>query len=100
MTESSRQWGRAFERGTITAMDAYDRIVAHVFEPWARDTVQRLSPKKGSTVLDIACGPGTVTFLLAEAVGPTGKVIATDISPAMLAIGQAKESSGAPIEWI
>lgn len=81
-------------------MDAYDRIVAHVFEPWARDTVDRLAPKEGSTVLDIACGPGTVTLLLADAVGPTGRVFATDISPAMLAIGRSKPASGAPIEWI
>jgi ubiquinone/menaquinone biosynthesis C-methylase UbiE len=100
MTESAGQWGQAFERGTMSAMDAYDRIVARVFEPWARDTVERLALQEGSTVLDIACGPGTVTFLLAGAVGPTGRVIATDISPAMLAIGRSKPANGAPIEWI
>jgi len=81
-------------------MEAYDHIVAHVFEPWARDIVERLSPKQGSTALDIACGPGTVTLLLAETVGPAGRVIATDISPAMLAIGRAKPAPGAPIEWV
>ena len=100
MTESASQWGQAFERGTITAMKAYDRIVAQIFEPWARDIVERLSPEQGSSVLDIACGPGTVTLLLAEAVGPAGHVIATDISPSMLAIGRAKPASGGPIEWI
>ena len=100
MTESASQWGQAFERGTVTAMEAYDHIVAHVFEPWARDIVERLSPKQGSTALDIACGPGTVTLLLAETVGPAGRVIATDISPAMLAIGRAKPAPGAPIEWV
>jgi len=100
MTESASEWGQAFQRGTVTAMNAYDRVVAHIFEPWAHDVVKRLSPKQRSTVLDVACGPGTVTFLLAKAVGSSGRVIATDISPAMLAIGRAKQASGAPIGWI
>src|ERR1700752_2152180 len=100
MTDAASHWGKAFARGTVTAMDAYDRIVARVFEPWALDTVERLSPAEGSTVLDVACGPGTVTFLLAERVGPSGRVVATDISPAMLAIAREKPATGAPIEWI
>ena len=100
MTESFRQWSKAFEIGTHNAMDAYDRIVARVFEPWAVDIVDRLAPGEGSTVLDVACGPGTVTFLLADRVGPSGQVLATDISPAMLAIARAKPATGARIEWI
>lgn len=100
MTESFKQWSKAFERGSMDGMTAYDHIVARAFEPWARDIVDRLAPLPGSSVLDVACGPGTVTHLLAERVGPSGRVIATDISPAMLAIGGAKPVSGAPIEWI
>jgi ubiquinone/menaquinone biosynthesis C-methylase UbiE len=100
MTESSQIWGQAFARGTEAAMDVYDQIVARVFEPWARDLVDRLAPAEGSTALDVACGPGTVTFLLAERVGASGRVMATDISPSMLAIARGKSSTGAPIEWI
>lgn len=42
------------------------------------------APAPGEHVLDTACGTGLVTFPLAEAVGPTGCVIATDISDAMV----------------
>jgi len=100
MSEPAQQWEQAFEKGTVVAMNAYHRIVARVFEPWSHDIVERLSPRKGSTVLDIACGPGNVSRLLAAAVGPNGRVLAADISPSMLAIAASTPSTGAPIEWI
>ena len=40
--------------------------------------------EKGEKVLDLACGTGLVTFPLADAVGPQGRVTATDISEKMI----------------
>ncbi len=42
------------------------------------------APAAGEQVLDIGCGTGGSTFALAEAVGPAGHVIGSDISAAML----------------
>jgi ubiquinone/menaquinone biosynthesis C-methylase UbiE len=42
------------------------------------------SVKTGSRVLDIAAGAGDQSLQTAERVGPTGSVLATDISPAIL----------------
>lgn len=39
----------------------------------------------GEEVLDVACGTGLVTFPLAETVGPSGQVYATDLSDNMVA---------------
>src|SRR5690349_19154631 len=39
----------------------------------------------GERVLEIGCGPGTTAVELAERVGPSGEVVAVDISPAMVA---------------
>lgn len=44
-------------------------------------------PRPGETVVDIGAGSGMDTFLAAKAVGPRGKVIAVDMTPAMLARG-------------
>ncbi len=44
----------------------------------------------GQHVLDVACGTGRGTVGLAQAVGPTGKVDALDLSDAMLAQAKAK----------
>ncbi len=44
----------------------------------------------GQHVLDVGCGTGRGTVGLAQAVGPTGKVDALDLSDAMLAQARAK----------
>lgn len=41
--------------------------------------------EKGMRVLDIACGAGSQSLRAAERVGPTGRVLASDISATMLA---------------
>lgn len=46
---------------------------------------ERLGLAGGETVLDLACGPGTLTRRLARAVGRDGLVIAADLSEPMLA---------------
>ncbi|WP_018333022.1 methyltransferase domain-containing protein [Actinomycetospora chiangmaiensis] len=45
----------------------------------------RLGLVGGETVLDLACGPGTLTRRLARAVGRDGLVIGADLSESMLA---------------
>jgi len=42
----------------------------------------------GASVLDVAAGAGDQTLDIAQRVGPTGRVLATDLSPAILALAQ------------
>jgi ubiquinone/menaquinone biosynthesis C-methylase UbiE len=49
-----------------------------------------LALEPGDVVLDLACGHGNFTEVLARAVGPEGLVIGVDISPAMLARAVAR----------
>src|SRR5580658_2155691 len=42
------------------------------------------SPAAGERVLDIACGTGLVSFAAAQAVGPQGDVLGTDLSQRMI----------------
>ncbi len=42
--------------------------------------------KPGASVLDVAAGAGDQTLDIAERVGPAGRVLATDLSPAILAL--------------
>ncbi|MFE4670249.1 class I SAM-dependent methyltransferase [Streptomyces sp. NPDC056716] len=50
--------------------------------------LEQLALRPGDTVVDAGCGTGHNLPLLAEAVGPTGKVIGVDLTDAMLAQAQ------------
>ncbi|MFS0863553.1 demethylmenaquinone methyltransferase [Fredinandcohnia sp. 179-A 10B2 NHS] len=60
---------------------------------WRKDTMKKMSVKPGSAALDLCCGTADWTIALADAVGPTGKVVGLDFSKNMLKIGQEKVSS-------
>jgi ubiquinone/menaquinone biosynthesis C-methylase UbiE len=47
--------------------------------------VEAIDPQPGQVVLDVAAGPGETGFLVAEAVGPNGRVICSDLAPTMVA---------------
>lgn len=101
-TTSAGQWSNAFAGATLDAMRSYDAILARLFTPWAHDLIDRIDPARGCIALDVAAGPGTVAHLLAERIGRDGRVIAADISPAMVEIGRTKPVADdwAPIEWV
>ena len=49
---------------------------------------EQLQPQRGDKILDIGSGSGWTTALLAEIVGPKGKVIAIDIVPELVEFGR------------
>ncbi|MGA7835617.1 MAG: class I SAM-dependent methyltransferase [Acidimicrobiales bacterium] len=89
-------WGASFASASINAMSFYDEImVPRMFEPWAELLLDEVGPQSGQAVLDVACGPGTVTRLAAHRVGPSGRVTGCDLSPAMLELARSKVPSDA-----
>lgn len=60
-----------------------DRVMADT-PTGRRKVVEIVAPQPGERALDLACGPGTLTLLLAEAVGPEGGVLALDLADGML----------------
>src|SRR5438876_392809 len=65
--------------------------VARIFEPSPRSLLARLPARSGRRVLDIGCGPGHTTRLLAEVCGDA-HVIGLDRSEAFLA--EARRNAG------
>lgn len=60
-----------------------DRVMARALRGRV-EVIERVDPRPGERVLDLACGPGTLTLRLAELVGPSGEVVAADLAPGML----------------
>jgi ubiquinone/menaquinone biosynthesis C-methylase UbiE len=64
-----------------------DRVMAPLRREEARGrllVIELLWLRPGERALDLACGPGTLTFRLAAAVGADGLVVAADLAEGML----------------
>jgi len=66
---------------------AYNEEVVPLFEYFAREAIRLAAAPAGSRVVDVACGPGTLSFLAAAA---GHRVDAIDFSPEMLSYLEAR----------
>jgi SAM-dependent methyltransferase len=90
-SEPGRSWGVSFGGLAAAGVEVYDQVmVPRMFEPWARLLVDRLEIAAGEAVLDVACGPGSVTRIVAARVSATGRVTGCDLSEPMLALARSK----------
>jgi SAM-dependent methyltransferase len=99
---SGAAWSEAFGAAAQSSMHVYESVmVPTMFAPWTELLLDELELGAGEAVLDVACGPGSVTRPAAERVGARGRVTGCDLSPAMLAIARAKPAvnGGAAIEY-
>src|SRR6185295_1852531 len=85
---------------SFTGPQYYNDCIGPVwFDPCAADLVQRLPQRPPGDVLEIACGTGLVTRRLREHLSPSLKLVATDLSKAMLDYARAKLGDRKGIEW-
>lgn len=61
--------------------EAYVTEIQPIFEKWAKDSFERVGIQPEHSVIDIACGPGTVSLLLADQVK---EIHACDFSEQMI----------------
>lgn len=72
-----------------------------IFEPCTRVLLERVPPRPGEAVLDLACGTGQVARRAASLVGDEGRVVALDVNPGMLEVGRSlPRPPGGPVEWV
>lgn len=67
-----------------TLAGTYDQVGVDFFVPVAAGLVDALDPAPGEQALVMGCGRGADVVPLARAVGGTGRVLALDLSPAMV----------------
>ncbi len=67
-----------------------DLMSAGLHRIWKRYTLTVANPQPGDEVLDIAGGTGDLSLAFASKVGPTGRVVHTDINEAMLREGRSR----------
>ena len=85
-----------------SAAEEYQRvIVPAMMAPLAPALIELAQIGNGDAVLDVACGTGVVTQLVAKRVGASGRVVGLDLNAAMLGIARSLPSKDiVPVEWI
>lgn len=63
-------------------------LLSQVMLPTTSQLLNKVGLSKGMKCLDVGCGGGHVTLLMASLVGPHGKVVSTDSDSEILALGQ------------
>lgn len=78
----------------VRLMDRIDALLG----PFGETARTELAAKPGERVLEVGCGFGSDTVVLAEAVGPGGRVVGVDVSKPM--ITQARQRAPANVEIV
>lgn len=65
-------------------------LLDRLYAPIARAVVEAADPRAGEAVLDVGCGSGATTFEAAWRVGPQGRAVGVDISPALLELARRR----------
>jgi ubiquinone/menaquinone biosynthesis C-methylase UbiE len=92
MIDRFRQRVLAIAEATAPGWERHRAFIEETTAPVRDRLVDALDPQPGETVLELAAGAGDVGFAAAARLGESGRLITTDVSPAMLDV--ARRSGG------
>lgn len=79
---------------------SYLDLLANLLQRAKTRTHELMALRPGSRVLDVGCGPGTDTILLAQLVGENGQVFGVDHDAKMIAAANARADKAGVIGWV
>ncbi|MDR7897702.1 bifunctional demethylmenaquinone methyltransferase/2-methoxy-6-polyprenyl-1,4-benzoquinol methylase UbiE [Thermosynechococcus sp. JY1334] len=77
-----------------------DQLSFGLHHVWKQMAVDWLELPAGATALDLCCGTGDLTRMLARRVGQQGRVVGLDFAAAPLAIARQRSCHYPQIEWL
>ncbi|HXN01077.1 MAG TPA: methyltransferase domain-containing protein [Candidatus Dormibacteraeota bacterium] len=88
-----------FSRVAAAYKRRLDEVMARGEAHGRTAAVDWLHPTPGQRILDLACGPGTLSYPLAIAVSPGGTVVGIDLAPGMIELAQRETPPGLPVRF-
>jgi ubiquinone/menaquinone biosynthesis C-methylase UbiE len=90
VTEDYRQSVLAIAEAIAPGWERRRSFVEETAAPVREWMIEALAPAAGGTLLELAAGAGDVGFTAAGRIGASGRLISTDLSPAMLGIARRR----------
>ena len=87
-----------FSRHAAAYQQRLDEIMARGEARGRQRVLDLLDVQPGMRVLDLACGPGTLSRPLAAGVAPGGEVVGVDLAPGMIELARARHIPNARFE--
>jgi SAM-dependent methyltransferase len=89
-------WDGPIAQRWVVIEEAMDRALA----PFGEAAVARARPLPAERVIDVGCGCGPSTVVLADAVGPDGRVLGVDVAAAVLERARIRLASSPQVELV
>ena len=90
---------QAFSRVAATYRQRLDEVMARGESRGRAAVIDWVKPTPGKRILDLACGPGTLSYRLARDVSPTGEVVGIDLAAGMIELARREAPPGLPVRF-
>lgn len=88
-----------FSRHAATYAKRQQQIMAARESPARQAALEWVKARPGMIILDLGCGPGTLTFPLARALEGQGQVIGVDLAQGMLDVAR-RQAGSLPVQFL
>jgi ubiquinone/menaquinone biosynthesis C-methylase UbiE len=96
--KSKQLYPGVFSRHALAYQDRLEQVMARGEALGRLRVLELVDAQPGMRVLDLACGPGTLSRPLAQKVRPGGEVVGVDLAPGMIELARAAETPNARFE--
>jgi ubiquinone/menaquinone biosynthesis C-methylase UbiE len=87
--KSKELFPAVFSRHALEYQKRLEQIMARGEARGRMRVLELVDAQPGMRILDLACGPGTLTRRLAQQVAPDGEVVGVDLAPGMIELASA-----------
>jgi ubiquinone/menaquinone biosynthesis C-methylase UbiE len=96
--KSKQHFPSVFSRHALAYQQRLEAIMSRGESAGRTRALTMLEARPGMRILDLACGPGTLSRRLVAAVSPGGEVIGVDLAPGMIELAKALHLPSARFE--
>lgn len=89
----------AFSRVAATYKQRLDQVMARSESHGRVAVIDWVEPTPGKRILDLPCGPGTLSYRLAQSVVPDGEVVGIDLAVGMIELARREAPSRLPLRF-